>query len=456
MTSTDSEQEVREERQRLPRWKGYIYQLVGAEISSTSRYYDSLIQYLPLNGDHGYLMDQINCADKQRIESPDELPDRSQNLKNRTLVLLNGNFNYTSNLQEFLADMKPKLARTSRLAIVIYNPYLSWLYKLANLTAIRKGELPRIFLTTNDLGNICKLAGFEIVRLRLTGYSPFRCFGLGTLINRLMPAVPLLRWLGYACVVVLRPVIPDKIKPSLTIVIPARDEHGNIENALKRIPALDNAEIEVIFVEGNSTDGTWDEIQRVLPLYSDRFRLAAYQQPGKGKYDAVRVGFRKATCDLLTILDADLTMPPEMLGWFYNSYRRALGDFINGNRLLYPMEGKAMRFLNTLGNTFFAKALSSVLGVRIGDALCGTKLFAKHDYDRIVAWRKDFGDFDPFGDFEMLFSASELSLGVVDVPVRYAARTYGSTNINRFRDGWLLFRMTLIGFFRIRLGKKPA
>jgi hypothetical protein len=167
----------------------------------------------------------------------------------------------------------------------------------------------------------------------------------------------------------------------------------------------------------------------------------------------VRVGFDNATCELVTILDADLTMPPEMLGRFYEAYCQGLGDFINGSRLLYPMEGEAMRPLNRFGNLTFAKLLAWVLGLNIGDSLCGTKFYSLRDYRRFVAWRGRFGDFDPFGDFEMLFAASELALGVIDVPIRYRARTYGETNINRFRNGFELLRMTLIGMFRILMGK---
>ncbi|HEY6988746.1 MAG TPA: glycosyltransferase, partial [Bryobacteraceae bacterium] len=173
---------------------------------------------------------------------------------------------------------------------------------------------------------------------------------------------------------------------------------------------------------------------------------------GKGKADAVRLGFSRATQQVVTILDADLTMPPEMLGRFYDAYCQGLADFVNGSRLVYPMEGEAMRPLNHLGNIFFAKSLSWVLDTRLGDCLCGTKLLARHDYERIVRWRKDFGDFDPFGDFELIFPAVALGLGIVDVPVRYLARTYGSTNIRRFRHGLELLRMVSIGFLRIKLG----
>jgi glycosyltransferase involved in cell wall biosynthesis len=209
---------------------------------------------------------------------------------------------------------------------------------------------------------------------------------------------------------------------------------------------------EVIFVEGGSTDDTAGEIRRVIDGYSGPLELRSYTQTGKGKGDAVRRGFAHATGDLLTILDADLTMPPEMLPRFYDAWSSGLGDFVSGNRLLYPMEGEAMRFLNTLGNVFFCKALAWILEAPLGDTLCGTKLLSRRDWNRVTRWRDDFGDFDPFGDFELLFSAAAMSLGIVEVPVHYRARTYGETNIHRFRHGLMLAKMSVIGLVRIRMG----
>jgi hypothetical protein len=351
-------------------------------------------------------------------------------------------------------DLKPRLARTSRVIGVLYNPYLSWLYRLANKTGLRKGEEPSTFVTEMDLRNLARLSGFDLIALRPAVYCPWKLFDLGSLINRMMPAIPVARWLGLVTIAVLRPICVEKpgALPSLTIVIPARNEKGNIENALKRMPDL-QTKLEIIFVEGHSNDGTWEEIQRVVGEYSSKFALKAFRQTGKGKADAVRLGFSHATSDLLTILDADLTMPPELLGRFFNAYCAGNADFVNGTRLVYQMEGEAMRFLNLLGNVFFAKALSAVLGIRLGDSLCGTKLVARHDYDRMIRWRKDFGDFDPFGDFELLFPAAILALGLIDIPIRYRARTYGSTSISRFRHGLMLFKMTGIGLFRIKLGR---
>jgi glycosyltransferase involved in cell wall biosynthesis len=260
---------------------------------------------------------------------------------------------------------------------------------------------------------------------------------------------------GFAQVITLRPVIPSETKPSLSVIIPARDEKGNIENALKQFPKLEGVDCELVFIEGHSADGTWSEILRVKNAYSTQFDIKAFRQPRKGKSDAVRFGFSKARGDLLTILDADLTVPPEQLERFYEAYCTGLSDFVNGSRLVYPMEGKAMQYLNRLGNVFFAKILSYILDTKISDSLCGTKLLSRHDYQRAVSWRKDFGDFDPFGDFELLFPAAILSMGIVDIPVRYLDRQYGSTSISRFRHGLQLLRMVWIGFCRIKMGKSP-
>jgi hypothetical protein len=419
-------------------------------LSAITRYYDHTIQWLPRENDSGFLLSKIDAPCKKSVYVNQEFPDLSQEDTLRTVVLINGTFNHDFDIQGLLVQLRRNLSRTSRIIALLYNPYLKWLYTLANRLGLRKGELPSTFLTRVDIQNTAKISGYEVVRERLAVYCPWKLLGFGDVINRIMPLLPLLRWSSLTFIVVLRPLMPRDQNFGITCVIPARNERGNIENALKRFPEL-GCDTEIIFVEGHSSDGTWEEIQRVLPLYEHRFRIQALRQTGKGKADAVRLGFGNATKPLLVILDADLTMPPELLGRFYDAYCQGHGDFINGSRLVYPMEGSAMQFLNRLGNIFFAKILSSILDVRIGDSLCGTKLLARHDYQRMIAWRKDFGDFDPFGDFELLFPASVLGLQIVDIPVRYRARTYGETNIHRFRHGMLLLKMTWIGFVRIKL-----
>lgn len=432
------------------RCRAFLHSLVAAEISTFSRYYDALYQLSPRSNDDGQLLSHVSCPSKAVLNSMSEA--KKPAAERREIIFLNGNFNHHYDIEGLLRDLKPRLSRESRVAAVVYNSYLRGFYVLANWLGIRRGELPTTFFTRQALENIAALAGYEVVRARPVGYFPLRLFGLGTLLNRVLQALPIVRFFGFAQVAVLRPVIASEKAPSLSILIPARNEKGNIENALKRLPDLGGAELEVIFVEGHSSDGTWEEILRVQKEYAGKVKIQCHQQTGKGKADAVRLGFAHAKCDLLTILDADLTMPPELLHRFYDAYKSGKADFVNGSRLLYPMEGEAMRFLNWLGNHFFANALSFVLDAKYGDSLCGTKLVTRADYQRFVAWRRDFGDFDPFGDFELLFPAASLAIGSIDVPIRYRARTYGTTNIHRFRHGFILLKMTLTGFFRIRMG----
>ena len=441
------------EDKKQSKWKRYFYSIIGAEISATTQFFDQCRQVAPLTHDTGHLLNFVRCKSKSIDPSVGSIPNHHDQHERRIALLFNGNFNYLSDIEHELSQLKFKLSRHTRVFLVLYNPYLRFLYRIMDWLGLRSAPFPTTFMTMSDLQNLARLSGYEVVRTRPSVFFPLALPVLSTIINQICPAVPLIRHLAFVWVVVLRPIIPETRKPSLSIIIPARNEAGNIEDSLKRLPTFAEPDIEAIFVEGGSGDETWLRIKHLEEQPPPSIRIKAFQQKGKGKNDAVRVGFDQASHEIVTILDADLTMPPELLSRFYDAYCAGLGDFINGNRLLYQMEKDAMRPLNRIGNIFFAKILSWVLDFKIGDSLCGTKMLTLHDYRRIKEWRAHFGDFDPFGDFELLFASSELALGVQDLPVRYLARSYGDTQIHRFRDGLKLKRMTFLGLFRIRLGK---
>ena len=236
--------------------------------------------------------------------------------------------------------------------------------------------------------------------------------------------------------------------PLVSVIVPARNEQGNIENILSRVPEMGSG-TEIVFVEGHSTDDTYATIEQGIQQHPER-HCQLMRQEGKGKGDAVRLGFSKAGGEVLMILDADLTVPPEDLPRFYDALISGKADFINGVRLVYPMEDQAMRVFNLIGNKFFSLAFSWLLGQSVKDTLCGTKVLWKKDYERISDNRSFFGDFDPFGDFDLLFGASVLNFKIIDLPIRYRARTYGSTNIQRWKHGWLLLRMVLFAARKIK------
>ena len=235
---------------------------------------------------------------------------------------------------------------------------------------------------------------------------------------------------------------------SVSIIIPCRNERGNIEQAVKRLPHF-GAHQEIIFVDGHSTDGTLEEIKRVIAHYADH-DIKLLEQEHSGKGDAVRKGFQEASGDVLMILDADLTVPPEELPVFYDVIASGLGDYVQGTRLVYPMDPGAMRFFNKLGNVAFSQLFTHLLGQPIKDTLCGTKVLWRRDYERICAGRAFFGDFDPFGDFDLIFGAAKLNLKIVEVPVRYRERVYGETNISRWKHGLLLLKMSGVAARKLR------
>lgn len=429
-------------------WKRYVYHQVANEINRVTRFVARVIYLAPAPHDSGFLLEEIQAPVKETVQHMDDVDLRAST--DPAIVLLNGNINRNYDVQNLLTGIHRKLNRSSRVMLVLYNPYLKWMYELAIFFRLRKSDLPLNFLTMTSLHNICRLSGFEIVRFRHSVYLPFFLPYISTFINSFLPAIPLLKKCSCIAVACLRPIVAEKHRPSLSIIIPARNEYGNIESAIQRLPDFQSADLEIVFVEGHSSDMTWDEIQRIQRVYHQH-TIIAIQQTGEGKADAVRLGIRSARSDLIVILDADLTMPPEFLLRFYESYCEGHGDFINGNRLVYPMEDQAMQFLNHLGNIFFAKSLSGVLEYPLGDSLCGTKLFSRQDYHRFEAWREQFGDYDPFGDFDLLFPAVVFGLGIVDLPVRYRSRIYGTTNIRRFSHGLQLLKMVFIGLRKIRI-----
>ncbi|MDO8574893.1 MAG: bifunctional class I SAM-dependent methyltransferase/glycosyltransferase family 2 protein [bacterium] len=336
----------------------------------------------------------------------------------------------------------------TRLVITYYNFLWQPLLFLAERAHFKMPQRVSNWLSPNDVRNILNLADFDIIKtgnsLLFPKYIPI----FSAIINKYIARLPVLNRLCLVNYIVARPAAKQKRDYSVSVIIPARNEKGNIEPLIKRLPAL-GKQMEIIFVGGHSTDGTNDEIERLIHLYPEK-DIKFFAQKGMGKGDAVRLGFDNAMGELLMILDADLSVAPEDLVKFYEAISCGKGEFINGSRLVYPMENKSMRFFNVIGNKFFSIMFSWLLDARIKDTLCGTKVLLKKDYESILANRKYFGDFDPFGDFDLLFGAAKLNLKIVELPVRYYARTYGETNIARWRHGWLLLKMVLFATKKIK------
>jgi glycosyltransferase involved in cell wall biosynthesis len=312
-----------------------------------------------------------------------------------------------------------------------------------------KAKQPLInWLTPADLANLLDLAGFELIRTNSRLLLPIYVPLLSGFCNRFLVNLPLIKHLGLVRMTVARPRVAKRAALSCSVVIPCRNERGNIQAAVSRVPQIGKT-TEILFVEGDSNDGTREEIEKVIEENRGR-DIKLLTQDGRGKGDAVRRGFEAASGDLLMILDGDLSVDPEELPKFYDAIVGGTADFVQGSRLVYPMQDEAMRFLNLLGNRFFSLAFTYLLDQKIKDTLCGTKVLLRSDYQKIAANRKYFGELDPFGDFDLIFGAAKLNLKIVEIPIHYRARTYGSTNISRFRHGLLLLRMAWRAMWKIK------
>ncbi len=368
------------------------------------------------------------------------------------IIILSDLINDAWDVQTIFAMLKQMIHPKTRIIINFYNNLWRIPLGIAKGLGLGANTLEQNWFAPHDIFNLLYLSGFEVIshnpRILLPLYIP----PLSGILNRYLVNLSFFNWFALTTFLVARPMPPAQTQSlktySVSVIIPARNEAGNIENIIKRVPNI-GSETEIIFVEGNSSDNTYETIKQIISKFPDK-NCSLYKQAGKGKGDAVRLGFEKAGGDILMILDADMTVPPEDLTRFYDTLVSGKGEFINGVRLVYPMENQAMRFLNILGNKFFSQAFSSLLSQSIKDTLCGTKVIWKKDYKQLTKNREYFGDFDPFGDFDLLFGAAKLNLKIAELPIRYRFRTYGDTNINRWQHGWLLLKMVIFAAKRIK------
>ena len=363
-------------------------------------------------------------------------------------IIISDALNLIADVQQLFAQLHRCSHADTRLVLNFHSALWRPILSLASWLRIRPAPPHSSWLTSSDVHGLLALTGWETIKSSPRILCPVILGGIGSVLNRWL--APLMPWFCLSIFSISRRVQIDRTKSAtVSVIIPARNEAGNIENAVLRTPDM-GAGTELIFIEGHSKDNTWEEIQQIEAKYGARRKIRILRQTGKGKGNAVREGFAVAQGEILMILDADLTMPPEELPKFYEAIAQGHCDFANGCRLVYPMEGKAMQFLNLCANKVFSILFSWLLRQPIKDTLCGTKVLTAANYRQIAAQRHYFGDFDPFGDFDLLFGADKMNLRIVDIPIRYRDRTYGETNIQRWKHGWLLLRMVMFAARKLK------
>lgn len=409
---------------------GFGIDMSEAMIKEAKKLYGKLSQY------HFIKMNAENIKLKQKFD----------------FIIFSDCLGYFSDVQKVFQEIKKVSTPDTRIIINYHNFLWSPILILAEQLKLKMPSKRLNWLNYKDITSLLDLTDFEVVKKGSRFIFPVKIPLISDFINRYIAALPLFNKICISNFIIAKPLIYNNNSKqfyTVSVVTPARNEKGNIEKAVKLIPKM-GKHTEIIFVEGHSNDGTLKEIKRVCNKYINKRDVKYFIQNGKGKGDAVRKGFGEAKGDILMIFDADLTVPPIDLIKFYDAISSGKGEFINGSRLVYPMEDEAMRTLNIFGNKFFSIMFTWILGQKLKDTLCGTKVLFRKHYIKIIQNRKYFGDFDPFGDFDLIFGAIKLNLKIIEIPIRYKARKYGTTNISRFKHGWLLLKMVLFSLNKIK------
>jgi SAM-dependent methyltransferase len=355
-------------------------------------------------------------------------------------------------LQAF-RNLKPLCQRHTRVLVTTYNHLWEPLVTFAEWTGMKVPRTEYNWLSTADIRNLLKLAGFEALETHRIVLLPKYLPLLSVFLNRFCARLPFLSKLCMTQVVVARMVPPPVAVEDLavSVVIPCKNEKGNVEDAVRRIPPLAGG-TEIIFCDDQSSDGTAEEVRRIQLCYPEK-DIRLEHGPGVCKSRNVWTGFDAAKGDVLLILDADLTTIPEELPYFIEVIVSGQAEFVNGSRLVYPVPKGAMNGANMLGNKFFSVAFTYLLGQRVKDTLCGTKVLWKSDWERIKPMLGSWGTEDRWGDYELLFGAAKLNLKILDLPIHYQERIYGSTKMTKvFRNGLVMLRMCWHGFLKLKLG----
>ena len=352
-------------------------------------------------------------------------------------------------LKSVLDSVRNNCRRDTRLIVCYYNYMWQPLVTLAEKCRLRLPQQVHNWFSGSDINNIMEHADYDPIQIKHLVIWPFNFPLVSYLLNRFCARLPVLRHLTMMRIAVARPEPAPMEDASVSIIIPCRNEEGNIQDAVERIPQF-GGHTEIIFCDDKSTDATADKVREMQQKYPDK-DIKLVNGPGICKADNVWTGFDAATCDILMILDADLTVIPEELPYFYEAIVKGRGEFINGSRLVYPMHDEAMRICNILGNKFFSLLFTYILDTPIKDTLCGTKVVRRSDFARIKAIRGCWGVKDRWGDYELIFGAARNHLKIIDLPVHYMERTYGETKMtNRFKNGWIMLRFSIASMLGIK------
>ena len=385
------------------------------------------------------------------IDTSGKLKKNNKSNGKYDFIYLNGTLGKSQDLVGLLSNLQKYCHPSTRLLIYQHNHLWQWILTLSEKLGLKRREGVQNWLSVADTSVYLSGCGYEVTRVFRRTICPIFAFGLGPAVNATGVILPFFDFFKLDQFILARPLpelFPGTSPNSLTVCITVRNEKENIEKIVRSLPIVCENQ-EILFVEGHSTDGTRQEIERVIKKYPSK-NVRVIGQPGKGQGDAIRVGFKDAKGEIIILYEGDGTSDPGDLKYFYDSMRQGRFEFIEGSRFVYPLVSEAMPFTNKLGNIFFARWFSFFLGQRTTDVLSGIKAILKRDYDCLYARWGFLGLQDPFGDFELLYGAARMGLKFGEVPMRYYPRVYGVSKSNVIKHGLYLLRMAAKGYLIFR------
>ena len=371
--------------------------------------------------------------------------------KKYDLVVITDLFELSDDIYLFLKNISKFINSNGKLLITSINPKWNNLIKVFEILKLKNSTKKRNYIPPKKINNIAKSTGFEMIHKNTRQILPFSIFGLGAFINKIFEFLLSLLNIGIKTYTLFRFENSPKKEMSKSIIIPAKNEEGNLEELVKRIPNF-KGQNEILIVCGKSKDNTLEKSHELANQFKEK-NISVFEQRSKGKAGAVYEVLNNCSGELIAILDADISVDPETLNDFFEIIENGYADFVNGTRLIYGKEKNAMRFLNSIGNLFFQFLISIVIKQKLTDSLCGTKIFKKENLDLLYDWQKTNIVKDPFGDFDLIFSAAYSGQKILEYPVHYRSRKYGSTQISRFKDGWKLLSYFMISLYKFNVSK---
>jgi|TARA_B100001248_G_C27394818_1_gene464795 hypothetical protein len=421
-------------------------------INEISRYYsanDSVLHVVNSESNIQVLDDFYDTL-KIDISSQNNLMEFYDD-KKYDLVVITDLFELSDDIYLFLKNISKFINSNGKLLITSINPKWNNFIKVFEILKLKNSTKKRNYIPPKKINNIAKSTGFEMIHKNTRQILPFSIFGLGAFINKIFEFLLSLLNIGIKTYTLFRFENSSKKEMSKSIIIPAKNEEGNLEELLKRIPNF-KGQNEILIVCGKSKDNTLEKSHELANQFKEK-NISVFEQTSKGKAGAVYEVLNNCSGELIAILDADISVDPETLNDFFEIIENGYADFVNGTRLIYGKEKNAMRFLNSIGNLFFQFLISIVIKQKLTDSLCGTKIFKKENLDLLYDWQKTNIVKDPFGDFDLIFSAAYSGQKILEYPVHYRSRKYGSTQISRFKDGWKLLSYFMISLYKFNVSK---